>query len=187
MERESMEFDVVIVGGGPAGLAAAIRLKQINPEARVCVKLVARTGIGTIAAGVAKAKADPAFQAEFDDLLEHYVGRPSPLYHAERMTEHLGGAKIYMKRDELNHTGAHKINNVLGQIILARRMGKTRIIAETGAGQHGGVRQRALDVGEGEAPVEADRGRVAEHEIGHRFIAHVNGVAVRHVTGLFTI
>ena len=83
------------------------------------------------------AKQDPAFAAQFDDLLEHYVGRPSPLYYAERLTEHLGGAKIYMKRDELNHTGAHKINNVLGQIILARRMGKTRIIAETGAGQHG--------------------------------------------------
>jgi len=83
------------------------------------------------------AKADPAFQAEFDDLLEHYVGRPSPLYFASRMTEHCGGAKIYFKRDELNHTGAHKINNTLGQVLLARRMGKTRIIAETGAGQHG--------------------------------------------------
>ncbi|EAQ04434.1 tryptophan synthase subunit beta [Pseudooceanicola batsensis HTCC2597] len=83
------------------------------------------------------AKDDPSFWAEMDDLWTHYVGRPSPLYHAARLTEHLGGAKIYMKRDELNHTGAHKINNVLGQIILARRMGKTRIIAETGAGQHG--------------------------------------------------
>ena len=84
-----------------------------------------------------QAKADPGFQAELDYLLKHYVGRPSPLYFAERMTEHLGGAKIYFKRDELNHTGAHKINNVLGQILLARRMGKPRIIAETGAGQHG--------------------------------------------------
>ena len=83
------------------------------------------------------AKADPSFQAELDSFLEHYVGRPSPLYYAERMTEHLGGAKIYFKRDELNHTGAHKINNVMGQILLARRMGKKRIIAETGAGQHG--------------------------------------------------
>ena len=83
------------------------------------------------------AKADPSFQAELDGLLTHYVGRPSPLYYAERLTEHLGGAKIYFKRDELNHTGAHKINNVLGQILLARRMGKKRIIAETGAGQHG--------------------------------------------------
>ncbi|MFN3615190.1 MAG: tryptophan synthase subunit beta, partial [Rubrimonas sp.] len=84
-----------------------------------------------------RAKTDPAFWAEMDDLWKHYVGRPSPLYFAERLTEHCGGARIYMKRDELNHTGAHKINNVLGQILLARRMGKTRIIAETGAGQHG--------------------------------------------------
>ncbi len=83
------------------------------------------------------AKTDPTFWAEMDDLWKHYVGRPSPLYFAERLTDHLGGAKVYMKRDELNHTGAHKINNVLGQIILARRMGKPRIIAETGAGQHG--------------------------------------------------
>ncbi len=83
------------------------------------------------------AKTDPTFWAEMDHLWTHYVGRPSPLYLAERITAHLGGAKVYMKRDELNHTGAHKINNVLGQIILARRMGKTRIIAETGAGQHG--------------------------------------------------
>ena len=90
------------------------------------------------------AQADPAFQAEFDYLLAHYVGRPSPLYYAERLTEALRetapagmGAKIYLKRDELNHTGAHKINNCIGQILLARRMGKTRIIAETGAGQHG--------------------------------------------------
>ncbi|HEV2559558.1 MAG TPA: tryptophan synthase subunit beta [Microvirga sp.] len=85
----------------------------------------------------AEAKTDPAFQGEMESYLTHYVGRPSPLYYAERMTEHLGGAKIYFKRDELNHTGAHKVNNVLGQILLARRMGKKRIIAETGAGQHG--------------------------------------------------
>ena len=85
----------------------------------------------------ADAKADPAFQAELDDYLAHYVGRPSPLYFAERITEHFGGAKIYFKRDELNHTGAHKINHCMGQILLARRMGKKRIIAETGAGQHG--------------------------------------------------
>ncbi|MBB4087387.1 tryptophan synthase subunit beta [Sphingomonas carotinifaciens] len=90
------------------------------------------------------AKADPAFQAQFDDLLEHYVGRPSPLYFAERLTEALRtgaaegmGAQVWFKRDELNHTGAHKINNCIGQILLAIRMGKTRIIAETGAGQHG--------------------------------------------------
>jgi tryptophan synthase beta chain len=85
----------------------------------------------------AEAKADPAFVEEFAYYLKHYVGRPSPMYFAERLTERLGGAKIYFKRDELNHTGAHKINNTLGQILLARRMGKTRIIAETGAGQHG--------------------------------------------------
>ena len=83
------------------------------------------------------AKADPSFAAELEDLSLHYAGRPSPLYFAERLTEELGGAKIYFKRDELNHTGSHKINNCLGQILLARRMGKTRIIAETGAGQHG--------------------------------------------------
>jgi tryptophan synthase beta chain len=90
------------------------------------------------------AKQDPAFKAQFDDLLEHYVGRPSPLYFAPRLTEALregappgGGAQVWFKRDELNHTGAHKINNCIGQILLAMRMGKTRIIAETGAGQHG--------------------------------------------------
>lgn len=85
----------------------------------------------------AEAKKDPAFQKEMDYYLAHYVGRPSPLYFAERLTQHLGGAKIYFKREELNHTGAHKVNNVLGQIMVARRMGKTRIIAETGAGMHG--------------------------------------------------
>ena len=84
-----------------------------------------------------KAKNDPEFQKELADLGTHYIGRPSPLYYAERLTEHLGGAKIYFKREELNHTGSHKINNCIGQILLAKRMGKTRIIAETGAGQHG--------------------------------------------------
>ncbi len=84
-----------------------------------------------------EAQRDPAYLAQMDDFLAHYVGRPSPLYFAERMTAHFGGAKIYFKRDELNHTGAHKINHCLGQILLALRMGKTRIIAETGAGQHG--------------------------------------------------
>ena len=83
------------------------------------------------------AQADPSFEAEWRELLASYVGRPSPLWFARRLTEHLGGARIYFKREELNHTGAHKINAVLGQILLARRMGKTRIIAETGAGQHG--------------------------------------------------
>jgi tryptophan synthase beta chain len=84
-----------------------------------------------------EAKDDPAFKAELGAMLKDYVGRESPLYYAERLTQHLGGAKIYLKREDLNHTGAHKINNCLGQILLARRMGKTRIIAETGAGQHG--------------------------------------------------
>ncbi|HQT59724.1 MAG TPA: tryptophan synthase subunit beta [Acidiphilium sp.] len=83
------------------------------------------------------AKDDPDFMREFQYYLQHYVGRPSPLWFAERLTRELGGAKIYFKRDELNHTGAHKINNCIGQILLAKRMGKTRIIAETGAGQHG--------------------------------------------------
>ena len=84
-----------------------------------------------------EAKADPAFHSALDALHAHYAGRPSPLYFAERLTQHLGGAKVYFKRDELNHTGSHKINNCLGQILLAKRMGKKRIIAETGAGQHG--------------------------------------------------
>jgi tryptophan synthase beta chain len=83
------------------------------------------------------AKADPTFQEELDGYLKHYVGRPSPLWYAQRLTDHFGGAKIYFKREELNHTGAHKVNSCMGQILLAKRMGKTRIIAETGAGQHG--------------------------------------------------
>ena len=83
------------------------------------------------------AKADPSFQAELDGFLTDYVGRPSPMYLAERLTAHYGAADIWFKRDELNHTGAHKVNNCMGQILLAMRMGKTRIIAETGAGQHG--------------------------------------------------
>lgn len=82
-------------------------------------------------------KEDPEFQSELDELLRNYAGRPSMLYYAQRMTQDLGGAKIYLKREDLNHTGSHKINNVLGQILLAKRMGKTRVIAETGAGQHG--------------------------------------------------
>ena len=95
------------------------------------------TPLQDLAKAYAEAKADPAFQAELNDLLKNYVGRPTPLYFAERWTEKLGGAKIYLKREDLLHTGAHKINNALGQIILAKRLGKTRIIAETGAGQHG--------------------------------------------------
>jgi tryptophan synthase beta chain len=91
----------------------------------------------SLEAAYEEAKADPAYRAELDHFLKHYAGRPSPLYFAQRLTERLGGAKIYFKREELNHTGSHKINNVMGQILLARRMGKQRIIAETGAGQHG--------------------------------------------------
>jgi len=83
------------------------------------------------------ARRDPEFDAEFRDELKHYVGRPSPVYFAKRLTEKCGGARIYIKREDLNHTGAHKINNTIGQALLARRMGKRRIIAETGAGQHG--------------------------------------------------
>lgn len=85
----------------------------------------------------AKARQDPEFHREFKYYLKHYVGRPSPLYYAQRLSEELGGAKIYLKREDLNHTGAHKVNNTVGQILLARRMGKRRVIAETGAGQHG--------------------------------------------------
>lgn len=84
-----------------------------------------------------EAKADPAFQAQLNDLLRNYVGRETPLYYAERLSQHIGGAQIYLKREDLNHTGAHKINNALGQVLLAQRMGKKKIIAETGAGQHG--------------------------------------------------
>jgi len=80
---------------------------------------------------------DASFKAELDDLLRHFVGRPNPLYFARRLTEHCGGARIFLKREDLNHTGAHKINNTLGQVLLTKRMGKTRVIAETGAGQHG--------------------------------------------------
>ena len=91
----------------------------------------------SLEAAYREARSDPAYAAELGDLATHYVGRPSPLYFAERLTEELGGARIFFKREDLNHTGSHKINNCLGQILLARRMGKTRVIAETGAGQHG--------------------------------------------------
>lgn len=95
------------------------------------------TPLCDLAVAYEAAKNDPAFHAELDDLLANYVGRPTPLYYAERWTQKLGGAKIYLKREDLLHTGAHKINNAIGQILLAKRLGKTRIIAETGAGQHG--------------------------------------------------
>ena len=84
-----------------------------------------------------KLKDDPAFRAEYEYELKHYVGRPSPVYHARRLSDHCGGAQIYLKREDLNHTGAHKINNVIGQAMVAKHMGKPRVIAETGAGQHG--------------------------------------------------
>ncbi|MFZ9812598.1 MAG: pyridoxal-phosphate dependent enzyme, partial [Burkholderiaceae bacterium] len=84
-----------------------------------------------------KSKTDPEFQREFHHELKHFVGRPSPIYHARRWSEQLGGAQIYFKREDLNHTGAHKVNNTIGQALLAKRMGKPRVIAETGAGQHG--------------------------------------------------
>ncbi len=93
--------------------------------------------LAELIAAYAAAKQDPAFRAEFEYDLEHYVGRPSPIYHAKRWSALLGGAQIYLKREDLNHTGAHKVNNCIGQAILARRMGKPRVIAETGAGQHG--------------------------------------------------
>jgi len=95
------------------------------------------SALDELAEEYARAKADPAFLAAYHDLLRHYVGRPTPLYHARRLSERLGGAQIFLKREDLNHTGAHKINNTVGQVLLAQRMGKTRVIAETGAGQHG--------------------------------------------------
>jgi len=95
------------------------------------------TALNELTVEYEKARKDPEFQREFDDLMTNYVGRPSPLYFAERLTKELGGAKIYLKREDLNHTGAHKINNAVGQAILTRRLGKKRVIAETGAGQHG--------------------------------------------------
>ena len=101
---------------------------------------VAETLMGALEelkAAYEKYRDDPEFVAEFERDLKYYVGRPSPIYHAERLSAHLGGAQIYLKREDLNHTGAHKINNTIGQALLAKRMGKQRVIAETGAGQHG--------------------------------------------------
>src|SRR3978361_1583916 len=93
--------------------------------------------IEDVTAAYEKVRTDQAFLDELDRLQTHYTGRPSPLYEATRLSEHAGGARIYLKREDLNHTGSHKINNVLGQVLLAKQMGKTRVIAETGAGQHG--------------------------------------------------
>ena len=95
------------------------------------------TAVHELEAAYDKYKNDPEFNRELEELYKNYAGRPSMLYYAERMTKDLGGAKVYIKREDLNHTGAHKVNNVLGQILLAKKMGKKRIIAETGAGQHG--------------------------------------------------
>ncbi|MCX7177468.1 MAG: pyridoxal-phosphate dependent enzyme, partial [Proteobacteria bacterium] len=96
-----------------------------------------KPALDELRAAYAEAQQDAAFRAEIEYDLKHYVGRPSPIYHAKRWSAHLGGAQIYLKREDLNHTGAHKVNNCIGQALLARRMGKPRVIAETGAGQHG--------------------------------------------------
>jgi len=110
---------------------------HFGPYGGVFVPETLMTALEELAAAYAGAKQDPAFQAELRHHLQEYAGRPTPLYYAERLTQHCGGAKIYLKREDLLHTGAHKINNALGQALLARRMGKPRVIAETGAGQHG--------------------------------------------------
>jgi tryptophan synthase beta chain len=110
---------------------------HFGPYGGMFVPETLMSALDELAAEYEIAKNDPAFQNELEELLRNFAGRPTPLYFAERLTKNLGGAKIYLKREDLLHTGAHKINNALGQILLARRMGKTRIIAETGAGQHG--------------------------------------------------
>src|SRR6195256_2651485 len=110
---------------------------HFGPYGGMFVPETLMSALNDLTAEYERAKIDPGFQRELDDLLRDFAGRPTPLYFAERLTKNLGGAKIYLKREDLLHTGAHKINNALGQILLARRMGKTRIIAETGAGQHG--------------------------------------------------
>ncbi len=110
---------------------------HFGPYGGVFVAETLIAALGELQRAYAAAQADPAFQAEFEYELKHYVGRPSPIYHAKRLSEKLGGAQIYLKREDLNHTGAHKVNNCIGQALLAKRMGKPRVIAETGAGQHG--------------------------------------------------
>src|SRR5271170_4199492 len=110
---------------------------HFGPYGGMFVPETLMTALNELTAEYEKAKKDASFQKELSFLLREYAGRPTPLYFAERLTKELGGAKIYLKREDLLHTGAHKINNALGQILLAKRMGKTRIIAETGAGQHG--------------------------------------------------
>ena len=110
---------------------------HFGPYGGVFVAETLQSALADLQAEYDKARSDPAFSAEFHSELKHYVGRPSPIYHAKRLSQDLGGAQIYLKREDLNHTGAHKINNTIGQALLARRMGKPRVIAETGAGQHG--------------------------------------------------
>ena len=110
---------------------------HFGPYGGIFVSETLIAALEELKAAYAHAYTDPAFQAEFDYELKHYVGRPSPIYHAKRWSELLGGAQIYLKREDLNHTGAHKVNNCIGQALLAKRMGKPRVIAETGAGQHG--------------------------------------------------
>jgi len=110
---------------------------HFGPYGGVFVSETLIAALEDLKAAYARYRDDPAFQAEFAYELKHYVGRPSPVYHARRWSEHFGGAQVYLKREDLNHTGAHKINNVIGQALLARHLGKPRVIAETGAGQHG--------------------------------------------------
>jgi len=110
---------------------------HFGPYGGVFVSETLISALEDLKAAYARFKDDPAFIAEFEYELKHYVGRPSPVYHARRWSEHFGGAQVYLKREDLNHTGAHKINNVIGQALLARHLGKPRVIAETGAGQHG--------------------------------------------------
>ena len=110
---------------------------HFGPYGGVFVSETLISALEDLKAAYARFKDDPAFKAEFAYELKHYVGRPSPIYHARRWSEHFGGAQVYLKREDLNHTGAHKINNVIGQALLARHLGKPRVIAETGAGQHG--------------------------------------------------
>ncbi|MCG6157564.1 tryptophan synthase subunit beta [Rubinisphaera margarita] len=122
---------------GPASRNVPDEHGRFGPFGRRFVPETLMYALDELDAEYEKAKKDPVFQAELTRLLNTYVGRPNPLYFAERLTEHCGGAKIYLKREDLNHTGAHKINNTMGQALLTKRMGKTRVIAETGAGQHG--------------------------------------------------
>src|ERR1700689_1219214 len=126
----------------PAGVAANSTPGRFGAYGGRYVPETLMAALLELDAAYAEAQADAAFHAELDGLLKDYCGRPTPLYFAKRLTETLGGAKIYLKREDLLHTGAHKINNALGQVMLARRMGKQRIIAETGAGQHGGATAR---------------------------------------------